>query len=213
MKQTVLVLTVALAAAGTPASALARDYFYGYRGGYHASTAAEGYQRGMADIIRSRGQANLMNAQAAGYLEDARAKYLENRYRATEIYYERRKIFQQEQAAKHAKRKQTVRRYVERRKFEPLTADEFDASTGRIEWPAALAAEDWDEYRDRLDDIFAERAKYGLLSSDEYLEALALTKEWRRAVLARRREYPVSVLHDAVRFIHKLDKELDQTKS
>ena len=105
MKQTVLALMVALAAASAPSSGLARDYFYGYRGGYHASTAAEGYQRGMADIIRSRGQANLMNAQAAGYLEDARAKYLENRYRATEIYYERRKIYQQEQAAKHAKRK------------------------------------------------------------------------------------------------------------
>ena len=30
---------------------------YGWGGGYHASTAAEGYARGMGDVIRSAGQA------------------------------------------------------------------------------------------------------------------------------------------------------------
>ncbi|HBO44881.1 MAG TPA: hypothetical protein DD670_13320 [Planctomycetaceae bacterium] len=34
---------------------------YGYPS-YHASTAGEGYARGMADVVRSRGEANVMNS-------------------------------------------------------------------------------------------------------------------------------------------------------
>ena len=205
------ILFLAVAAVST-SLCHARDYFYGY-GGYHASTAAEGYQRGMADVIRSSGQANMMNAKAAGYLEEARAQYLENRYRATEVYYERRKIYDQEVAAKRAKRRASVNRYVQRNKILPLTSEEFDASTGEIRWPATLVEPQWDEYRIRIEELFATQAKYGALSSDEYLEALSLTKEWRRAVVAKRSEYPVRVLRDMVRFIHKLDMELDQTNS
>ena len=211
MKQAPIIFVVGFVGAAITSFCGARDYFYGYRGGYHASTAAEGYQRGMADVIRSRGQANLMNARAAGYVEEARAKYLENRYRATEIYYERRKIHDQEVAAKRAARRESTNRYLARIRIQPFTSKEFDAATGRVEWPSTLTDSQWDEFRQRIDELLAARAKYGALSSDQYLEAMSLTKEWRRAIVAKRGDYPVKVLRESVRFIRKVDRELDQT--
>jgi len=46
--------------------------FDGGGGYHHASTVEEGAARGMADVIRSRGAANMMNSEAAINYEQAR---------------------------------------------------------------------------------------------------------------------------------------------
>ena len=62
-------------------------------GGYrHASTVEEGAARGMADVIRSAGAANLMNSEAAKNYQDAQKKYIENRMQATETYFEMKRV-------------------------------------------------------------------------------------------------------------------------
>src|SRR4029453_17208717 len=71
---------------------------YGFGGGTaygHASTEAEGIQRGFADVVRSAGAANLMNSEAAKNYEDARKKYIENRLQATETFFDMRRVNQQ----------------------------------------------------------------------------------------------------------------------
>ena len=58
----------------------------GYFGGSHASTAAEGQLRGMGDLVRSQGQANLSNSAAAINYSVARKNEIENRNQWTHTY-------------------------------------------------------------------------------------------------------------------------------
>src|SRR5687767_12610737 len=51
--------------------------FYG--GGYHTSTAAEGFLRGHAAVIEARGIASLYYARALGEREVARSQHIDNR--------------------------------------------------------------------------------------------------------------------------------------
>jgi hypothetical protein len=174
-------------------------------GGYHASTAAEGYARGMADVIRSQGQANLLNAQAADRAEDARAKNIENRLRAAEAYYERKRIRESYKSSKRSARRSA---YLRRHTIQPLTQEELEPASGDIKWPDLLLESDFDEYRTRFDELFRDRATHGTLSSEEYVEAVNLSKNWRRELTARRDEYAFDQLRNSIRFILKLDKEL-----
>jgi len=92
--------------------ARAQDYYggadvWGRYGTYdHASTAAEGALRGMADVTRSAGAANLMNSQAAGYWQDAQRRYIENRQYGAETYFNMRAA---NRAAREAERRYGVR--------------------------------------------------------------------------------------------------------
>jgi hypothetical protein len=43
-----------------------------------ASTAAEGYQRGLSGVISAQGQRNVSNSQAAINLTDARSSQIDN---------------------------------------------------------------------------------------------------------------------------------------
>src|SRR5438128_828828 len=66
------------------------DAQYGYRRyGYgHGGTVESNYMNGMANVIRAQGQVNAYNAQAAINYEQARSKYLDNKKKWTENYYQ-----------------------------------------------------------------------------------------------------------------------------
>ena len=65
---------------------------WGWGGGYRPSTAAESYQRGFADVVRSAGAANVMNSAAMINVEEARSKNIENDLKATETYFEKKRV-------------------------------------------------------------------------------------------------------------------------
>ncbi|KAA5539732.1 hypothetical protein FYK55_23320 [Roseiconus nitratireducens] len=183
-------------------------YGGGYAGGgyHHASTAAEGYARGMADVIRSQGEANLANAQALSGYEDARAKYIDNRNKATAAYYERRKLRDQYKAAEKEERAY----YRARRTSEltPLTAEELDPSSGKITWPELLQDPQYDQYREVFDKIFAQRAADGIATNNDYVIAVNTSKEWRQVLTEKRDEYVFNTLRDSILFIRRLENDL-----
>jgi hypothetical protein len=59
---------------------------------HHASTAAESYARGYADVVRAQGQYNLLASQALVNLAEARRRETENRVAQTEAYFRMREI-------------------------------------------------------------------------------------------------------------------------
>lgn len=191
-------------------SAEAQYYFNGYQGGYHASTAAEGYQRGMADVIRSQGQRNLDNSQAAINLEAARSAAIDNRTKATNAYWERKQIYEENMApireAKHAEYQASRQRV----KLKTLSPEQFDTTTGEISWPQLLQESEYDQFRQPLDQLFAEQGKYGVLKSDDYLQAKELIRQFRGAVTANKAKYPAVALDSSLRFLLKLNRILDQ---
>jgi hypothetical protein len=152
---------------------------YGY-GANFASTAAEGNQRGMAEVIRAQGEATESQARAMVDYEEARGKYLDNQSKWNSVYRERRAI-QAEKKAKEKEHQQVLResrkRVDERRKSRPtprLSSSELDAESGNITWPAELAKDRYSKHRDEVDDLFALRAETGLTSELEERAAKAV---------------------------------------
>lgn len=137
----------------------------------HSSTVEEGVQRGMADVIRSAGAANLMNSAAANNYEDARKKYIENRLQATETYFEMKRVNREYRDANRPAppTQDQLIRLSRSRLPDRLGPASLDPLTGRIRWPMALLAEPFAPHRQMLEAIFQERAVNGYITPDQYL--------------------------------------------
>ncbi len=152
----------------------------------HASTAAEGAARGMADVVRSTGAANLMNSEAAINLEDARKKYIENRLQGTQTYFQMKSINKQYRDAqrKQAPSQQQAIRMSKSRLPDRLSANKIDPLTGDLTWPLALRGDSLKNDRKKLNDLYAARADKGFFSLEEYIEVkqvtAAMTDELRK---------------------------------
>lgn len=189
-------------------TALAQPYW----GGYYSSTPVEGARRGTADVIRSQGMANLANSEAAVNLGQARSQNIDNQVKATNAYWEKKNIYEQNMAPRRYEEHQKYQKHRARVLLKPLTPKEFNATTGAVNWPPLLQDSQYDEFRQPLTELFARRAQYGELSSDDYLQAKHLIKEFRAAVSANK-GYPEAPLRSALRLLLKLNRELDSNFS
>jgi len=190
----------------TPASVAG----YGWGFGYHSSTAFEGYARGRADVIRAKGEANLNNALAQREWESAYKQYLENRINRVRTFYERREIYNQQQAKLYAERRDKLEARLERIRLTDLTPHELDPESGSVAWPTLLAAEAFSDYSGWFDQLFAKRAKYGELSPRALGQAKVLIKQWRGELTEVKDQVPEAMLRDSLRFLLRLDRELDR---
>jgi len=183
MRSYMVVTFLGLAAAAT----LAQDYVpggagssyvpgYGYGGGGYgyggASTAAEGAQRGFADVVRSAGAANLMNSAAAKNYEDARKKYIENRLQATETFFEMRRVNEESRDAKRPRPLSTEQYVRLARQQAParLSVSQFDPLSGTINWPGVLRDEKFKGDREAIERLFKERSR-GISSNSRAIDA------------------------------------------
>lgn len=145
--------TGALAYAGYGAG-----YYPGY--GYHSSTFEEGVLRGYADLTIAEGQANYFNSLAAINGQEAFSRYLQNRQRTTDTYFYMR---QANRAAREAEAPQRLSReqYVALAKKsapEGLSERQYDRTLGRLNWPAALAGDEFAAEREALNVAFRARS-------------------------------------------------------
>lgn len=191
-----------------PAPAPSAGYGWGF--GYHSSTAFEGYARGRADVIRAKGEANLNNALAQREWESAYKQFLENRVNRVRTFYERREIYNQQQAKVYAERRDKLEARLERIRLTDLTPQEFDPATGHVAWPTLLADEAFSDYSAWFDQLFAERAKYGELSPKALCQAKVLIKQWRGELTEVKDHVSEAMLRDSLRFLLRLDRELDR---
>lgn len=174
-----------------------------------ASTAAEGYARGMADVIQSSGQAAVDVSQARINNQDAYSAAIDNSVKSVNAFWERKDIYNQRQQEEFAKIASKRAAYMERHGLGYLTPEEFDRTTGAINWPKVLMQKDYDQYRDTMDQLFKDRAYNGALTGDQYMEATATSKAWRALMSSQKNVYPSPVLSQMIRFVLKLDRELD----
>lgn len=184
-----------------------------WHGGHHASTVAEGYARGLADVIRARGESNLNNAVALRELEVARAQALQNKVLKVESFYARRELFRQKHAAEVAARRARAEERLAKLRLQELSPQELNPATGEITWPILLADEAFADYTEWFNGLFAERAKYGEVSAGALGEAEEIIKQWRAEVTAVRDQVPEEVLRESLRFLLRLDRELERQTS
>ena len=143
---------------------------YGWGGGYHASTAAEGYARGMGDVIRSAGQARMDTSQAAINYSQAKQQEIKNRKQWTQTYFDMRRINREARAAeKGPKRtKEDWIRLAQAGMPERLSPSELDSVGGRLTWPILLRKDEFSKDRAVIDGAFENRASTGTMSYKNY---------------------------------------------
>ena len=178
-----------------------------------SSTAAEGYQRGLSGIISAQGQRNLSNSQAAINMTDARSSQIDNQVKSVNAFWEKKDIYSERQQQEFAQIEQKRSAYLAKHGLGSLTAEEFDRTTGRITWLKVLEQKQYDPYRNTLDELMQKRAYQGALSGDEYMAATAASKDWRAMLAKQKGVYPEQVLSQMIRFVLKVNRELDENLS
>jgi hypothetical protein len=176
----------------------------------NASTAGEGYARGVGNVIQAQGQRNLSNSQAAINLTDARSAQIDNQLKSVNAFWEKQSIYAQHQQQEFAQIEQKRALELSLHGLGTLTPQEFDRTTGTVTWPKVLEQKQYDQFRNVLDTLMKKRAYQGFLSSDEYMQATTASKDWRAMLASQSNVYPAPILSQMIRFILKIDRERDE---
>ena len=181
----------------------------GYPGGGHASTAAEGAARGMADVVRSQGEANLNNSAAAINYSVARSNQIQNRAAWTSTYFDMRAENRARRAAERRPRATMADlvRYAQAGKPKPLSPSQFDVVTGAVSWPLALQVDGYEKSRAELEQVLARRASSGTISPADYMKARQVANSMLAQLKKQIREVPPAQYTLARRFLESLAYE------
>jgi hypothetical protein len=171
MKASLLTATVVTMVLALGGAAQAQTYVapavasgaYGYSGGYgygyHSSTLEEGWLRGLGALTASQGEANYYNSLAAINFQDAYARYVQNRQKATDAYFAGR---QANRAARFGDvSRLTLDRYAALARHDApqcLRQDQYDRALGRLNWPAVLNGEEFAAEREAINTAFRGRS-------------------------------------------------------
>jgi len=184
---------------------------WGWGGAYRPSTAAESYQRGFADVVRSAGAANVMNSAALINVEEARSKNIENDLKATETYFEKKRINQEYREQTKRPRPTSEQLFRLAKEAAPGRPDstELDPVTGGISWPAALTKADYAENRRTLERLFAERTQSSNQLNLEQSEEIRLNiRAMQDKLKAEITDIPPQAFTQANAFLKRLDHEV-----
>jgi hypothetical protein len=174
------------------------------------STPIEGIAHGLADVIRSIGDANLSNSAAAINISEARRREIENRKQWTETYFALRDVNRQYREAEIKRQRGNPEdwiRYARAGKPKALGNRDLDVVTGEIRWPILLTGKDFDAQRVQLEKLFANRAYRGVMGADDFLSAGRLSGEMLASLKGRIRDYPPQKYVAAKRFLESLTYE------
>jgi hypothetical protein len=174
-----------------------------------AATAGESYARGVSGIISSQGQKNLDDSQARINNQDAYSQAIDNSIKSVNAYWEKKDIYNEHLQQELAVVQQKRERYIARRGSLDLSTEEFDRTTGQVNWPKVLEQSAFDQYRTQLDSILKERAYNGTLTGDQYMQATTTYNAWRAAILAQRDAFPAPIVQQMLRFLLKVNRELN----
>lgn len=182
---------------------------YGY-GGVGTAASAEG--QAMADMVRSAGAYNAMTSGAMINVEQARGQYIENAKQWTDLYMMRNRA-RRELMAQAAEDKQVrdarIQAYKEAHpsRLPPrLVSMQFDPSTGKISWPAALNRDAFTEQRSALDALFLSRAHTGT-TSELSSEISGKVREMQNELRKHIRDLPTAEYIEARKFLDSLALE------
>ncbi|HEY1785127.1 MAG TPA: hypothetical protein VGG30_06230 [Pirellulales bacterium] len=190
----------------------------GGRGGYgwggNGGTAAGSYLNGMANVVRSAGYYNVMNSVAAQNWEHAYSYDLDNRLKATNTYFEMRRV---NAAAKEAARPpaasaEDLARYAAEMAPKRLTTSQLDPVTGEVNWPALLNDQRYSKLREDIDRMFSQRqANSGGVS--DYRATINAIQALRAALVKNIDEYSPGAYIEARNFLDSLEYEARFTTS
>ena len=176
------------------------------------STAAGSYLGGLGEAIRAQGQYNLMSSEAAINLQEAARRDIENREQWTKAYFEMRKINKAYRDASRGPQRTNEDWIRLARDTAPQRLSEggLDPVTGSIAWPKALQAGVFNQDRQTLDNLFAERAEvHGAVGLANYSKIRATVDQALATLKAHIRDLDPQTYLEARTFLTGLAREAD----
>ncbi len=174
---------------------------------HHASTAAESYARGYADVVRAQGLLNLLTSQAMLNLAEARRLETENRVTQTAAYFRMREINRSHRQG--GRRTRPALRSVSRgarvaRGTTESVPGTPDLQQGQIAWPKALEDKAFESYRTVVEPIVKRQATMGTASGLDRSKATQALRAMSLRLRDRIREYSPEDYLAAKRFLTAL---------
>ena len=188
---------------------------YGGYGGGHSSTVAEGRLRGMGDLVRSAGQANLSNSAASINYTIARSNQIQNRAEWTDTYFQMRQANRAYRAAERGPvpTMEALVRFAQLGKPKPLSPGEVDPVSGGINWPLLLRTEGLAKQRAEVEGAFSKRASHNMMSTDDYIKTKQVTDQMAADLKKRIRDVPSYQYMQSKKFIESLAYAAGQPSS
>jgi hypothetical protein len=183
-------------------------YPYGYGYGYTGTTPYGDYARGMAQVIRARGQAAEDYTQAQINQQEARSRYLDNQKKWNELYRARREQAAADKQARMQQQQEWYKKHLARQRQElpGFTSSDRALDSGTIQWPKALQSTEFAMLRQQLQELFDLKAKTDG-SVEIRKKALAGTREMERLLRRKMREIPKDEYLAARSFLDRLVNE------
>jgi len=183
--------------------------YYGYPGYYHSSTAAEGAMRGMADMVRSQGQANLDNSAAAINYGIARSQEMDNYKKGVDTYFQARQANKQYRDAERGPppTMEQLVRFAQMGKPKPLSPSELDVITGDIAWPMVLQEDAYAKDRETIQAAFAGRSAGGAMGLSDLTTVRKTTDSMLAQLKDNIRDLPPDAYMQSKRFLESLAYE------
>ena len=125
-------------------------------------------------------------------------------------YWEKKGIYNEHQQQELQAIDQKRNAYLAKYALTSLTPEEFDRTTGAVNWPKVLDQKQYDQYRQTLTKLFQQRA-YTRRPHGRRVHASHRGQQSNggRLLSSQQNVYPITILSQMIRFILKLDRELD----
>lgn len=168
---------------------------------------------GMGNLVRSEGERNVLNAEAEKRYqqslqehEKARTLHLENQQKIHAEMQKRKREAKAQDAQDLENRlaaRERQQEFLDAHRPQPLASSQFDPATASIDWPPALRATDFDDFRKSIETLFQTRAKYGPTSdtSRQINKAVGDLKDLLRSQILK---IPGSDYSEARKFLDRL---------
>ena len=200
-----IILSLFVAGLVTASSVAVGQYVYD-----SASTAAEGYARGVGDVISAAGQYNVATSQANINNQTATSMAIDNKMKWTNTYFEMRKVNSQARAAERGPTA-TTEDWIRHSKMaapKRLNSVALDPIDGRVRWPPVLTLDEFAPYRKPIEQFYAHRAASGVTAGyQDFLQLEHTTSAMLDELKKHVREIPDTDYSIARNFIESLGYE------
>jgi hypothetical protein len=165
---------------------------YGYGGG--TTTAAGSAMNGMASVISAKGDYNLSTSAAAMNMTQAQKQEIQNHQQYTDTYFAMRAT---NKAARQAEigpspTMEQLARIAREGAPKPVAADQWDPTTGKVNWPALLQQDSFASNRTELEHLLTKQATYGSLDFSDQFKARQVINSMFTDLKSQIRDVPSS---------------------
>jgi hypothetical protein len=185
---------------------------YGYGGS--GSTVAGSAMTGMANAISAKGNYNLATSAAAVNLTQAQSNEISNRQQYTNTYFEMRATNKAATAAERGPRvtPEQIARNMQALAPKPVSADQVDPVSGKVNWPDLLQDERYASQRAELEQLLAKQASYGGLGASDHTKAREAIESMSGMMKDQIRDVPPQDYTTAKSFLKSLIYSMTKTQ-